>query len=142
MKIFKTIVKAALSVAAVMAMGLTDSSGNPDVFSAIVMFAVIYGLITYYMFSFANSDGFFVGNGLISMAFALILNLGLPLLAIIIPMFILQALLGEIGMIIFGIVVLIVCAGCILGDVVNIVRMFHPGFLGGFGDFFDHSLKD
>ena len=137
MRILKPIVKAGLSIAALMAMGITDSSGNPDVLGAIVMFAAIYGLITYYMFSFANGSSFFVGSGLISMAFAMILNLGLPLLVITIPLFILEALLGEIGTIIFGIVILVVCAGCVLGDIVLIVRMFNPGFLGDIGDFFD-----
>ena len=130
MKILKAIVKVALSIAAMRFFAGSESSF--DLGSAIVFFAVCYGLVSWYMFSFANGSPIFMGYGLISFAIAMVLNLCLPLLVFVIPVFILEAILpGEIAAIIYGIVIIIACAVCILSDIVGIVRMFNPGFLGG-----------
>ena len=127
MKILKIIAKAAISIAAMMALG--DSG---DLLGTITIFAAIYGLVTWYMFSFANGSPILVGGGLMSMASAMILNLCLPLVAIVVPMFILEAIMpGEIGTVIFGIVIIIACVGSILSDILYILRLFKPDFLGG-----------
>lgn len=136
MKVLKTIVKVALSIGGIMLLG-----GAGDLFSTIFVFAAFYGLITYYMFSFANGGAFFIGDGLISMAFAMIINLALPALILVAPMFLLEAILpGEIGTIIYGIVIIAACVGCILSDLLHIVRIFNPGFLRSFGDISDSAV--
>lgn len=136
MKVLKIIAKVVLSIAAVVFLGGSNFSSDPG--GAIIFFAACYGLVTWYMFSFSNSDGIFVGDGLISMAFAVILNLGLPILILTVPMFILEAILpGQIGTIIYGIILSVACLYCILGDLIHIVRLFNPTFLGSFGDIFD-----
>lgn len=136
MRILKVIAKVALSIAAMRFFAGSESSF--DLGSAIVFFAVCYGLVSWYMFSFSNGGTIFMGYGLISFAVAMILNLCLPLLVIVVPLFILEAILpGQIGTIIYGIILSLACLGCILMDIVNIVRVFNPGFLGGIGDIFD-----
>ena len=130
MKILKVIVKVILSI--LVMMFFTQGASFSDPASAVVFFAACYGLVTFYMFAFTNGMPIFVGYGLIGMAFAVILTLCLPGLILMIPVFLLEAILpGEIGDIIGGIIIIIVCLGCIAFDVLHIVRLFKPDLLGG-----------
>ena len=120
MKLLGTIAKTALSIAAMIFM-------RPDgLGSAIVAFAAVYGVITWYIHSFANG-GIFTGIGSGGFILALILTLCLPALVLVIPLFILEAILpGEIGTIIYGLCVSLAGAGCVVRDFLHIIGSFRP----------------
>ena len=131
MKILKIIAKVALSIAAMRFFAGSESSF--DLGGALVFFAACYGLVTFYIWHFSNNGVVgVIGGGIFGFALALFLNLCLPLLVIVIPVMLLDTILpGEIGTIIGGIIVIIVCVGCIVGDIFGVVRLFKPDFLGG-----------
>ena len=123
MKLLGTIAKTALSIVATIFMR-PDSLG-----SAIVSFAAVYGVITWYIFSFANG-GIFAGIGSGGFILGLLLTLCLPALVLVIPLFILEAILpGEIGDIIYGVCVSLAGTGCVIGDFLHIVKAFKPDSL-------------
>lgn len=123
MKLLGTIVKSALSIAATIFIH-PDGPG-----SAIVSFAAVYFLVTWYAFSFANG-GIFTGFGGGGFLLGLLLTLCLPALVLVIPLFILEAVLpGEIGDIIYGVCIILGGVGCIVSDCLHIIRQFRPDFL-------------
>ena len=66
-------------------------------------------------------------------AFSLIFTLILPLLVIVIPYTALNELLpGQSGMYIGGIILIVLCFGCVAVDVIEVIRTFQPSFLEGF----------
>lgn len=131
MKIFGIIIKVLIAIAANIFVLHPSDPG-----AALVAFAAVYGLISLYIWYFSNNDIFVGAGGLMSHVWALIINLCLPCLIVVVPLFILEAILpGEIGGIIYGIIVLILCVGCLLLDVLHVVRSFKPDFLAGVPDF-------
>ena len=126
MRILGTIIKTARAIAAMVYFGSPD-----DLFGTITIFAGAYGLITWYIFNFTNG-GIFEGIGEGGLIVGLLLTLCMPALVLVIPLFILEAILpGEIGDIIYGIVVLAACVGCVVSDFVHIIRLFKPDSRGG-----------
>ena len=123
LKILGTIVKMALSIAAVIFF-------HPDgLGSAAVAFAAVYAVISWYIHSFANG-GIFTGIGSGGFILALILTLCLPALVLVIPLFILEAILpGEIGDIVYVVCVSLAGAGCVVRDVLHIIGSFKPDSL-------------
>lgn len=131
MKIFGILVKALIAIAANIFVLHPSDPG-----SALVTFAAVYGLASLYIWHFSNNDIFVGTGGLMSHAWALIINLCLPGLILVVSLFILEAILpGDIGDIIYGIIVLILCVSCLLLDVLHVVRSFKPDFLAGVPDF-------
>lgn len=131
MKILGIIVKVVLAILANIFVIHPDGLG-----SALVVFAAVYGLISLYIWYFTNNDIFVGAGGLMSHVWALIVNLCLPCLIVVVPLFILEAILpGEVGTIIYGIIVVILSLGCLFLDVLHIVRSFKPDFLAGVPDF-------
>lgn len=131
MEILGLIVKVLIAIAANI---LVLHPSDPG--AALVAFAAVYGLISLYIWYFSNNNIFVGAGGLMSHVWALIINLCLPCLFIVVPLFILEAILpGDIGGIIYGIIVLILCVGCLLLDVLHVVRSFKPDFLAGVPDF-------
>ena len=120
MRIFKilgTIAKTALSIAAVVFM-------KPDgLGSAAVIFAAVYAVITWYIFSFSSGIVTCVSDdGLTGLVIGLLINLCIPALVLVIPLFILEAILpGEIGSIIYGIGVVIAGVWCLISDVMHTI---------------------
>ena len=123
MKILGTIVKTALAIAATILI-------HPDgLGSAVVIFAAIYGLITWYVFSFARG-GIFTGIGGSGFILGLLLNLCLPALVLVIPLFILEAVFpGEIGDIIYGVCITLGGLGCVVRDCLHMINRFGPDVL-------------
>ncbi|MCI8298986.1 MAG: hypothetical protein HFI69_01330 [Lachnospiraceae bacterium] len=128
MKLVEIILKAIVA-AVIVVMGLKLSS----VFEIIMMFGMVYGLLTYYIWYF-RKRGFSVKTGsLVTTAFSLIFTLILPLLIIVIPYIALTELLpGQSGMYIGGILLIVLCFGCVAMDVIEVIRTFQPSFLEGF----------
>lgn len=128
MKLVEIILKAVVAFAIVV-LGLKLSS----VFEIIMFFGMMYGLLTYYIWFF-RKRGFSIRAGsLVTTAFSLIFTLILPLLVIVIPYTALNELLpGQSGMYIGGIILIVLCFGCVAVDVIEVIRMFQPSFLEGF----------
>lgn len=129
MKILGMIVKVALAIAANI---LVLHPSDPG--AALVAFAAVYGLISLYIWYFSNNNIFVGAGGLMSHAWALIINLCMPLLIVVVPVMLLGAIPG-VGEILAGIFGLVLCVGCVLLDVLHVVRAFKPDFLAGVPDF-------
>lgn len=132
MKIFLTIIKLVLA-----ALGCVFIFRADTIFYQIIMYALCYGLVTYYMYYIRewSEDGFddgFMDDGIFMMLMGFLFKLCLPILILIIPYFILQKIFGQtVGATIFGIFVLTASFGCLLSDIVGIIRVFKPDFLDG-----------
>ena len=115
LKILGTIAKAALAIAAVIFF-------HPDgLGSAAVAFAAVYAVVSWYIHSFANGT-FVEGYGSGGIILALIINLCAPAMALVIPLFILDATLpSEIASIIYGIGVVIAGVWCLISDVMRVI---------------------
>ena len=123
MKILGTIVKTALAIAATILI-------HPDgLGSAVVTFAAVYGLISWYIFSFARG-GIFTGIGGCGFILGLLFNLCLPALVLVIPLFILEAVFpGEVGDIIYGVCIVLGGLGCVVRDCLRMINRFGPDVL-------------
>lgn len=129
MKLVEIIIKAVVALSTV-AIGMKMRS----VFEIIMFFGMVYGLLTYYIWFF-RKHGFIVkGKSLVGIVFSLIASLVLPLLVIILPYTALSKLLpGQSGMYIYrGIILIVLCFGCVAMDVIGAIRTFQPSFLKGF----------
>lgn len=128
MKLVEIILKAVVAIVVVV-MGLKMSS----IFEIIMFFGMIYGLLTYYIWFF-RKRGFSIRVGsLVGTVFSLIFTLIIPWLVILIPYIALNELLpGQSGMYIGGIILIVLCFGCVAMDVVEVIRIFNPSFLEGF----------
>lgn len=132
MRILLTIIKLVLSTLASIYIFHGDT-----VIHQIVMYALCYGMITYYMYYIKGwiedgiEDGFMEDSFLV-MLIMFVLKLCIPILTLLIPIWILQKIFGEtVGMNIGGGIILLVSFGCLISDVVGIIRIFKPDFLNG-----------
>ena len=123
MKLIGTIVKTALSIAA-MKLIRPDGLG-----SALVSFAAVYGFISWYVRSFTCGGIHGIGGSGLIIGF--FVSLFLPALAMTIPLLILEAIFpGEIGTIIYGVCIIIAGAGCLVNDIRHICRALRYGCVG------------
>ena len=129
MKIFGIIVKALIAIAADIFVLHPSDPG-----SALVAFAAVYGLASLYIWHFSNNDIFVGAGGPMSHVWALIVNLCIPPLIVVVPVLILNMIPG-VGTILSGIILFVLCLGCLFFDVLYIVRLFKPDFLAGVPDF-------
>lgn len=129
MKILGMIVKVVLAIAANI---LVLHPSDPG--AALVAFAAVYGLISLYIWYFSNNDIFVGAGGPMSHVWALIVNLCIPPLIVVVPVLLLNMIPG-VGTILSGIILLVLCLGCLFFDVLYIVRLFQPDFLAGVPDF-------
>lgn len=115
---------------------------NVSILYRIVVFALLYGLITYYIYYFKNSEGegfsIWIGDGSLLMN---LLEIGIkifaPILSILVMYWILSAIFGETaGTNIAGVIILVASFGCLITDIVGVIKVFNPNFLG------DWSKKD
>lgn len=105
-----------------------------DPLSWVVLFGMLYGLATYYVWYFKEygfSFGAYIGSGGIIMTFlSFCFKLILPLIFIVAPYLVLNAALpGQLGMYIGGILLIALCIGCVVWDVIGVIRVFQPSFL-------------
>lgn len=95
----------------------------------IVMFPLIYGLITYYIWYFKNNDStfriYFGSGGFIATVFSFFLMLLMPVLILSVGFYI-ASLLGKVGTTIYSALLLIICYGHFFLDM---IRIFKPSFL-------------
>lgn len=132
MRIFLTIIKLVLSTLASIFIFNADT-----LIEEIVIYAVCYGMITYYMYYIKGwiEDGLeegFMDDGIFMMLLMFVFKLCIPILTLLIPVWILQKIFGEkVGMNIGYGLILIACFGCLISDVIGIVRIFKPDFLDG-----------
>ncbi|MCM1259039.1 MAG: hypothetical protein NC307_14480 [Roseburia sp.] len=132
MKLFLTIIKLILAT-----LGCVFIFRADTVIYQIIMYALCYGLITYYM-HYINEwieDGFddgFMDDGIIMMLVNFLFKLSLPILVVVFFYWAVQKIFGEkVGSVIAGIGVLLACFGCLISDVVGIIQVFKPDFLNG-----------
>ena len=133
MRLLLTIIKLVLSALASIFIFHGDS-----LIEQIVIYAVCYGMITYYMYYIKGwiedgmEDGFVMEDGIFMMLLMFVFKLCIPILTLLIPVWILQKIFGEkVGMNIGYGLILIGCFGCLVSDVIGIVRIFKPDFLDG-----------
>ena len=132
MRLLLTIIKLVLSTLALIFIFDGDS-----LIEQIVIFAVCYGMITYYMYYIKGwiEDGpeeGFMEDGIFMMLLMFVFKLCIPILTLLIPIWILQKIFGEkVGMNIGVGLMLIGFFGCLVYDLVGIVRIFKPDFLDG-----------
>lgn len=129
MKILGMIVKVALAIAANI---LVLHPSDPG--AALVAFAAVYGLISLYIWHFSTHNIFVGAGGPMSHVWALIVNLCIPPLIVVVPVLLLNMIPG-VGTILSGIILFVLCLGCLFFDVLYIVRLFKPDFLAGVPDF-------
>lgn len=132
MKLFLTIIKLILAT-----LGCVFIFRADTIFYQIIMYALCYGLITYYMY-YINAwieDGFddsFMDDGIFMMLIGFLFKLCIPILVILLFYWILQKIFGEkAGSIIAGICILLASFGCLISDIVGIIQVFKPDFLNG-----------
>ncbi|MDE7432336.1 MAG: hypothetical protein K2N34_10555 [Lachnospiraceae bacterium] len=98
------------------------------IMDTIMVFSLIYGLVTYYIWYFTSGDmdSVTIGDGILG----ILLTLAMPLLSIGIGYYALDALLpGGTGQYIFSGLVVLGCFGCLISDIVSVIRIFSPSFL-------------
>ncbi len=128
MKLIGIIVKSTLAGVAAYYL-FTECSNEDSIWAAVLWFALMYGLITYYIWFFQESGFSFIAylgeNGLIITVISLCFKIFTPLIIIMLPIPILDSFLSyETAMGIWGIVILIAVGVCIIRDIVVIVRTF------------------
>lgn len=124
MKLVGIIFKVVVAIAVMMLLGFEGGFGWGSVF----FFGVVYGLVTYYIW-FIREHGLTVFHGHIIL---FVLSLLLPLFILILPYYVLNAVLpGESGMYVGGIIYIALCFGCVANDVIAVIRTFNPSFLEG-----------
>lgn len=106
-----------------------EYSNTGAIWEAVLYFALIYGLITYYIGYFQKSGFSFIAyfgeNGLIMTVISLCFKIFTPLIVIMLPIPILNSFLSyKTTMNIWGSVILIAVVVCIVKDIVEIVCMF------------------
>lgn len=119
MRILGIFAKMAFSIAAMFYL-------HPDgLGSGVVIFAAVYGFATWFLrYVVRGGIQAIITDGLI---FGLIYALFVPALALVAPMFILEAIFSvETGDLIYSICIVALCAGCLIRDIVGCVRMFRP----------------
>lgn len=132
MKIFLTIIKLALTTLAC----VFFLHGN-TIFDQTVMFALCYGLITYYIYYIKQwiNEGIDDGGmdeGIVMIIINFMIKLLMPLLILLIPYWIFQKIFGEtVGSTIASICILLISFGCLISDIVGIIQIFKPDFLNG-----------
>lgn len=132
MKILLTIIKLVLTTLACIFFLHADS-----ILSQIIMFALCYGLITYYMHYIRDwiengMDDDVMDEGIVMIIINFLIKLLMPLLVLLIPYWIFQKIFGEtVGSTIASICILVICFGCLISDVVGIIQVFKPDFLSG-----------
>lgn len=121
MSILKLIIKSAIAGC------LIAFAFKPDgIMDAVMVFALAYGLVTYYIWYFTSGDMDLIGDGI----WGILLALVAPLLGISMSYYALDALLpGRTGQYIFGGIVLLGSFGCLISDVISVIRIFSPSFL-------------
>lgn len=96
----------------------------------IVLFPIIYGLITFYIWYFQNNDSsfriYFGNGGFVATALSFAFMLFMPIILLSIGVYIASAVFGEIGEKIYSIILMIICYGYFALD---IIRIFRPDFL-------------
>lgn len=128
MKLIGIIIKSTLAGVAAYYL-YTEYSNKDSIWEAVLCFALMYGLITYYIWFFQESGFSFVAylgeNGLIMTVISLCFKIFTPLIVIMLPIPILDSFLSyETAMGIWGSVILIAVIVCIIRDIVAIVCMF------------------
>ena len=129
MKIVGIVVKALIAIAVLIKTGIGGDPGG-----AFVLFAMIYGLGTLYIWHFSTHNIFVGAGGPMSHVWALIVNLCIPPLIVVVPVLLLNMIPG-VGTILSGIILFVLCLGCLFFDVLYIVRLFKPDFLAGVPEF-------
>ena len=131
MKLIGTIIKLILSTLACVYIFHGDT-----IIYQIVLFALCYGLITYYAYCFREwkesgfeFDASVFEDGLFGGLLSIILTLCIPFITLLIPYWILGKIFGETigGGIVIGII-LVVCFGCLIVDIAEIIGVFKPDF--------------
>lgn len=102
--------------------------------SAVVMFSLAYGLETYYIWYFKDSDmrsNVYIGNGgAMATLISFLFMLAAPLIAISISFYCLDALLPKkASEIIGGGTIMVASFGSVIYDVIHAVRVINPSFL-------------
>lgn len=128
MKLIGIIIKSTLAGVAAYYL-FTEYSNEDSIWAAVLCFALMYGLITYYIWFFQESGFSFIAylgeNGLIITVISLCFKIFTPLIIIMLPIPILDSFLSyETAIGIWGIVILIAVGVCIIRDIVVIVRTF------------------
>lgn len=121
MSILKLIIKS--TIAGCLVAFAFDPDGITD---TVIVFALVYGLVTYYIWYFTSGDMDLIGNGI----WGILLALVAPLLGISMSYYALDALLpGRTGQYIFGGIVVFGSFGCLISDIISVIRIFFPSFL-------------
>lgn len=128
MKLIGIIIKSTLAGVAAYYL-FTEYSNEDSIWAAVLCFALMYGLITYYIWFFQESGFSFIAylgeNGLIITVISLCFKIFTPLIIIMLPIPILDSFLSyETAIGIWGIVIFIAVGVCIIRDIVVIVRTF------------------
>ncbi len=119
-----------MAVKAVLALVATIFLSD-DIFSAVVMFGIIYGLISYYVWYFKKTGFSFsvwVGEkGLLMTLLSIALKVLAPLIILSIVAVTCNSLLPSgIGTTIGGLIIAVICLGFLVLDVLTIINHFNP----------------
>ncbi len=123
MSILKLIIKS--TIAGCLVAFAFDPDGITD---TVIVFALVYGLVTYYIWYFTSSDmdSVTIGDGILGILF----TLAAPLLVIGISYYVLAAIFpGMIGQYIFSGIIVLGSFGCLISDIISVIRIFFPSFL-------------